>query len=121
MPRYTDGFVIPVPKKKVEAYRKIAVQACKVWMEHGALDYNECVLEDNVKFGVPFLKLTKAKSGETVIFAWITYKSRAHRDRVNKKVMTDPRMNAMCDPKDMPFAPKRMTMGGFEIIVSPRG
>lgn len=115
---YADGFVIPIPKKKVDAYRRIAQKARKIWMEHGALDYRECVGEDlNVKFGMPFTKLTKCKKSETVVFAWIVYKSRAHRDRVNAKVMKDPRMNAMCDPENMPFDVKRMTYGGFKAIV----
>jgi uncharacterized protein YbaA (DUF1428 family) len=122
MAGYVDGFVIPIAKKNIEAYRKISAKAGKVWREHGALDYRECVGDDlNIKMGVPFPKLAKAKPGETVVFSWILYKSRAHRDRVNAKVMKDPRLAAMMDPNDpkaMPFDVKRMTMGGFTTIVS---
>jgi uncharacterized protein YbaA (DUF1428 family) len=116
--KYVDGFVISLPKKNVAAYQRIAKQACKVWLDHGALDYRECVGDDlNVPFGVPFPKLAKAKKGETVVFAYIVYKSRAHRDQVNKKVMADPRLTQMCDPKNMPFDCKRMTFGGFKTLV----
>jgi uncharacterized protein YbaA (DUF1428 family) len=121
MALYVDGFVLPVPKKKLEAYRRISAKAGKVWREHGALDYRECAGEDlEVKegMGVPFRRLAKAKPGETVVFSWIVYKSRAHRDRVNKKVMKDPRLAKMMDPKTMPFDVKRMAYGGFETIVS---
>jgi uncharacterized protein YbaA (DUF1428 family) len=115
---YVDGFVLPVPKKKVKAYVKIAQLAGKIWKEHGALEYFECALDDtNTKFGLPFPKLAKVKAGETVVFAWIVYKSKAHRDRVNAKVMKDPRMSDMGDPKDMPFDMKRMTYGGFKVLV----
>jgi uncharacterized protein YbaA (DUF1428 family) len=114
---YVDGFVLPIPKKKIDAYKKLAKMASKIWKEHGALDYYEAVGEDlKPPFGVPFPKIAKAKKDETVVFAWIVYKSRKHRDAVNKKVMKDPRMNCM-DPKDMPFDCKRMTYGGFNIIV----
>ena len=89
-----------------------------MWREYGALDYRECIGDDlNTEMGLPFPKLAKAKKGETVIFAYIVYKSRAHRDKVNAKVMKDPRLSAMCDPKDMPFDCKRMTYGGFKTIV----
>lgn len=116
--KYVDGFVLVVPLKKVKQYQKIAQKAGNVWREHGALDYFECVGQDlNSKFGVPFPKLAKAKKDETVVFAWIVYKSRKHRDQVNKKVMADPRMNAMMDPKDMPFDMKRMSYGGFDVLV----
>jgi len=118
MPKYVDGFVIPVPKKKLTAYARIAKQACKIWLEHGALDYKECAGDDlDIKFCLPFPKGIKAKAGETIVFAYIVYKSRAHRDKVNAKVMKDPRINQMCDPKDMPFDCKRMLYGGFEVIV----
>ncbi|MGE0268924.1 MAG: DUF1428 domain-containing protein [Candidatus Omnitrophota bacterium] len=118
MARFVDGFVLAVPKKKIDAYRRLAQKACKVWMDHGALAYRECVGEDlDSKMGVPFPKLAKVKPGETVVFAYIEYKSRAHRDRVNAKVMKDPRIANMCDPKDMPFDCKRMTYGGFKTIV----
>jgi uncharacterized protein YbaA (DUF1428 family) len=114
---YVDGFLIPVPKKSVAAYRKIAKLAAKVWREHGALDYKECVGDDlDTKFGIPFTKLAKAKPNETIIFAYIVFKSRAHRDRVNAKVMKDPRMNSF-DPSSMPFDIKRMSVGGFKTIV----
>jgi uncharacterized protein YbaA (DUF1428 family) len=116
--RYVDGFVLPVPKKKVAAYQRMSQKAGKVWREHGALEYLESVGDDlKVKFGVPFTKGARAKSGETVVFSWIVYKSRAHRDRVNAKVMKDPRIAKMMDPKDMPFDVKRMAYGGFKVIV----
>ena len=116
--KYVDGFVIPMAKKNLAAYQRIAKQASKVWLDHGALDYRECVGDDlNVKMGVPFPKISKAKKGETVVFAYVVYKSRAHRDKMNAKVMKDPRMSAMCDPKNMPFDCQRMTFGGFKTIV----
>ena len=115
---YVDGYVLPVPKKNLKAYRRLAQQGAKIWREHGALDYKECVGDDlTTKIGVPFPKYAKAKAGETVIFAYILFKSRAHRDRVNAKVMKDPRMHAMGDPKDMPFDYKRMAYGGFKVLV----
>jgi uncharacterized protein YbaA (DUF1428 family) len=114
---YVDGFVVPVPKKKVEAYRRLARKAGKIWREHGALDFKECIADD-VKVGkvTSFPRSVKLKPSETVIFSWITYKSRAHRDRVNAKVMKDKRFAGM-DPKDMPFDGKRMIYGGFKVIV----
>lgn len=116
--KYVDGFVLAVPKKNVPAYRRMAQKAAKVWRDHGALEYRECAGDDlNVKCGVPFPKQMKAKRGETVVFAWIVYKSRAHRDSVNIKVMKDPRLAKMCDPKDMPFDWKRMVYGGFKVLV----
>lgn len=118
MPRYVDGFVIPVPKRNVAAYAAMSKKAGKVWKEYGALDYIECVGDDLAsKFGVPFAKLAKAKPSETVVFSYIVYKSRAHRDKVNAKVMKDPRMNAMMHNKKMPFDMKRMSYGGFTMIV----
>jgi uncharacterized protein YbaA (DUF1428 family) len=116
MSRYVDGFVVPVPKKNVEAYRKLAETAGKVWREHGALDYVECVAED-VKPGklTSFPQSVKLEPDETVVFAWIVYASRAERDRINEAVMKDPRMAH--DPKSMPFDGKRMFMGGFEVLV----
>ena len=115
---YVDGFVLPVPKKKLQAYRRMAQKACTVWREHGALDYKECAGDDlKVKMGVPFPRAAKVKPGETVVFAYILYKSRAHRDRVNAKVMKDPRIAGMCDPKNMPFDVKRMVYGGFKVLV----
>ena len=115
---YVDGFVLPVPKKKIAAYRSMAKKAGKVWREHGALDYKECVADD-VKPGklTSFPQSVKLKAGETVVFAYIVYRSRAHRDRVNARVMKDPRVAAMCDPGDMPFDAKRMIYGGFKVLV----
>jgi len=116
--KYIDGFLLPLPKKNVEAYRRISQKAGKVWKEHGALEYRECVGDDlNTKMGVPFSKSARVKPGETVVFSWIVYKSRAHRDSVNKKVMKDPRIAAMMDDKSMPFDVKRMAYGGFKILV----
>lgn len=118
MARYVDGFVLPLPKKNLEAYKRLARAASKVWRDHGALEYLECIGEDlEVKFGIPFPRLARVKPGEIVVFAWIVYKSRAHRDRVNAKVMKDPRVQTMMDPKDPPFDPKRMCHGGFEVLV----
>jgi uncharacterized protein YbaA (DUF1428 family) len=115
---YVDGYVIPIPKKNLAAYKRMAAQAGKVWRSHGALDYKECVGEDlKNKWGVSFPKAARAKGGETVVFSYIVYKSRAHRDRVNAKVMKDPRLTEMMDPKDMPFNVKRMVCGGFTVLV----
>ena len=117
MPEYVDGFVIPVPVDKIPEYRKIARKAAKIWMEHGALDYRECVGDDlKNDWGVAFPALAGAKEGETVAFSWITFKSRKHRDQVNAKVMADPRLK--CDPANMPFDCKRMAYGGFKTLVS---
>ena len=116
---YVDGFVLPIPKKNLPAYRRMAQQAGKIWREHGALDYQECVGDDlNVKMGLPFPRALKIKPTETVVFSYIVYKSRAHRDRVNAKVMADPRIQGACDEKSMPFDVKRMLYGGFKVIVS---
>jgi uncharacterized protein YbaA (DUF1428 family) len=118
MARYVDGFVLPVPKKKVQAYRRMAQKAGKVWREHGAVEFRECVGDDlKVKGMVPFTRTVRAKPGETVFFSWIVFKSRAHRDRVNAKVMKDPRLAKMMDSKAMPFDVKRMAYGGFRILV----
>jgi len=116
---YVDGFIVPVPKKKVNAYKKIAKLASKVWRDHGALDYRECVADD-VKVGkiTSFPRSVKRKSNETVVFAWITYKSRKHRDAVMKKVMKDKRLAAFMTPQAMPFDTKRMIFGGFKTIVT---
>lgn len=115
---YVDGFVLPVPKKNLAAYRRMAQKAKKIWREHGAVDYRECAGDDlAVKIGMPFTKQLKLKPGETVVFAYIVYKSRAHRDKVNKKVMSDPRIQECCDPKNIPFDCKRMCYGGFKTIV----
>jgi uncharacterized protein YbaA (DUF1428 family) len=118
MARYVDGFVVPVPKKKVEAYRRMAQKAGKIWREYGALEYIECVADD-VKVGkrTSFPRSVKQKPGETVVFAYIVYKSRAQRDRVNAKVMKDPRLKPMMDLKSMPFDAKRMFFGGFKVLV----
>jgi uncharacterized protein YbaA (DUF1428 family) len=114
---YVDGYVLPVPKKSIEAYRRIAQKAGKIWREHGALEYRECVADElDAEWGVPFSRSVKMKRGETVVFSWIVFKSRAHRDRVNTKVMKDPRLAKM-DPKSMPFDMKRMTYGGFKVLV----
>jgi uncharacterized protein YbaA (DUF1428 family) len=115
---YVDGFVVPVPLKNLPAYRRMATKAGKVWKEYGALDYKEWISDD-----VPVGKLTsfprsvKLKPGETVVFSWIVYKSRAHRDRVNAKVMKDPRLADMMDPTSMPFDGKRLIFGGFKKLV----
>jgi uncharacterized protein YbaA (DUF1428 family) len=116
--RYIDGFVLSVPKKNLKAYARVAQKAAKIWREHGALEYRECVGEDlRVKMGLPFPRLVKLKPGETVVFSWIAYKSRSHRDRVNAKVMKDPRLKDVCDGKAMPFDVKRMAYGGFKVMV----
>ena len=116
--RYVDGFVLPVPEKNLKAYRTMAQKAGKIWKEHGALEYMEAVGEDlEVKFGIPFSKLAKPKPGEVVFFSFIVYKSRAHRDKVNAKVMADPRLNKMMKNAPMPFEVKRMAYGGFKALV----
>ncbi len=118
MARYVDGFVLPVPRKNLEAYRRMSLKAGRVWRDHGALEYRECAGDDLAnKFGVAFPRLAKATTGEAVVFSWIVFKSRAHRDRVNKKVMKDPRIAQMMDPKGMPFNVKKMAYGGFKVIV----
>ncbi len=117
MAGYVDGFVIPVPRKKVAAYKKMATLGRRIWMDHGALQYFECVGDDlKVKGALAFPKGLRLKAGETVAFSFITYKSRAHRDAVNAKVMKDKRL-ANFDPKDMPFDMRRMMYGGFRVIV----
>ena len=115
---YVDGFVVPVPRKKMAAYRSMAQKAGKVWREHGALEYIECVADD-VKRGkrTSFPRSVKLKPGETVMFAYIVYKSRAQRDRVNAKVMKDPRLKSMMDLKALPFDARRMFFGGFKVMV----
>ncbi|HET9481429.1 MAG TPA: DUF1428 domain-containing protein [Candidatus Polarisedimenticolia bacterium] len=118
MARYVDGFLLPVPARNIKAYRRISQRAGKIWREHGALEYVECVGDDlKIKGMLPFPRRTKTKAGETVVFSWIVYKSRAHRDRVNAKVMKDPRLAAMMDGKAMPFDVKRMSYGGFKVLV----
>jgi len=118
MARYVDGFLIAVPKRKLDVYRRISKAAGKVWMEHGALQYIETAGDDlKTKMAASFPARAKARKGETVVFSWILYKSRAHRDRVNAKVMKDPRLAKMMEPGAMPFDMKRMTYGGFSVIV----
>ena len=115
---YVDGFVVPVPKKNLDAYRRMARKAGKIWREHGALDYKECIADD-VKVGklTSFPRSVKLKKNEVVWFSWILYKSRAERDRVMKKVMSDKRLKSMMDPTGMPFDGKRMIYGGFKVVV----
>lgn len=118
---YVDGFVIPVPKKNLAAYKKMAAGGAKIWKKHGALEYFECVGDDLSPKGVPGMKITrfptlaKAKPGETVVFSFIVYKSKAHRNAVNKRVMKG--MNEKAPPPMMPFDMKRMAYGGFKTIV----
>ena len=115
---YVDGFLVPVPEKNLADYKRLAKLASKVWMEHGALEYREFVADD-VKVGkwTSFPQSVKLKRGETVVFSWIVYKSREHRDKVNAKVMKDERLAKMFDPKAMPFDGKRMIYGGFKLLV----
>lgn len=116
--RYVDGYVLPVPRKNLPTYGRIARKAGKIWREHGALEFRECAGDDlAVKGMVPFPRRIKLKRGETVVFSWIVFKSRAHRDRVNAKVMKDPRLAKMMDGKPMPFDAKRMLYGGFKVLV----
>ena len=118
MARYVDGFVLPVARRKLAAYREQTRKAGMVWLEHGALEYKECVADD-VKPGkyTSFPQSVKLKANEIVVFSWILYKSRRQRDRVNAKVMQDPRLAAMMNPKNMPFDGKRMFWGGFKTLV----
>ena len=120
MPRYADGFLLAVPKRRLAAYRRISQKAGKVWKEYGALEYIECAGDDlKIKggMGASFTKAARTRPGEAVVFSWILYKSKADRDRINKKVMKDPRLAEMMDPKSMPFDMKRMAYGGFKAIV----
>ena len=115
MSKCVDGFDLPVPKRNIVAYRSLARKAGKIWRDHGALDYKECVGDDlKIKMGMPFPRGIRSKPGETIVFAYIVYKSRAHRDRVNEKVMKDKRLTM---PKKMPFQVKRMLYGGFKVLV----
>lgn len=118
MARYVDGFVLPVPKKNLDAYRKMAGEAGEVWKEYGALQYVECVADD-VQPGevTSFPQSVKLEEGETVIFSWIIYESREKRDEINEKVMKDPRLAHLMDPKKLPFDGKRMFWGGFEMMM----
>jgi uncharacterized protein YbaA (DUF1428 family) len=118
MSNYVDGFVIPLSKSKIEQYREIAEKACDIWLEYGALDYVECIGDDmEVEGVVPFPKLANAGPDDTVVFAWITYRSKEHRDEVNAKVVADPRMNEMMDAANPVFDCARMACGGFKVIV----
>ena len=115
---YVDGFLLPIRRRNIARYKKLAQLAARVWREHGAVEYRECAGDDlKVQMGTSFLRASRARAGETAIFAWIAYKSRAHRDRVNKKVMKDPRIAKMMNDKNMPFDVKRMAYGGFRVIV----
>jgi uncharacterized protein YbaA (DUF1428 family) len=116
---YVDGFIVAVPKKNIAAYKKLAKTCGKVWREHGALDYREWI-SDDVKVGklTSFPRAVKLKPGETVVFSWITYKSRASRDKVNAKVMADPRLKNIMDSKNAPFDAKRLIYGGFADLVT---
>jgi len=116
MPRYIDGFVLPILKKNLPAYVRLARIACKIFKQHGAIEYCECIGDDlNLPFGLPFPKGIRSRKGETIVFAYIVYKSRAHRDQVSARAMKDPRMATM--PPSMPFDVKRMMVGGFEVAV----
>ena len=119
MAQYVDGFVLPVPKKNVDAYRKMARKAGRIWREHGALEFRECIADD-VKPGktTSFPQAVKLKPDEVVFFSWIVYASKRERDRINKLVMADPRLNSMMQGKDMPFDGKRMFWGGFKVAVA---
>ena len=114
--KYVDGYILPLPKKNLLAYRRMAQEAGKVWRKHGALDYKECVGDDlKTKWGIPFPRMMKVKPGEVVVFSYVLFKSRAHRDRVNEKVMKE--MEKKCGTKEMPFDLKRMVYGGFKVLV----
>src|SRR5262245_41744542 len=116
--RYVDGYLLPVAKKNLKNYMQIAQKAGRIWREHGALEYRECAGDDlKVNWGVQFPRVMKLKAGEIPVFSWIVFKSRAHRDRVNAKVMKDPRLAAMMTQKDTPFDVKRMAYGGFAAMV----
>jgi uncharacterized protein YbaA (DUF1428 family) len=116
--KYVDRYVLPVPKKNLAAYRRMAEKAGKVWREHGALEFRECVGDDlKTKKIKSFPSLVRPKPGETVMFSWIVFKLRAHRDAVNARVMKDPRLAKMMDMKSMPFDSKRMVYGGFNVMV----
>lgn len=118
MAHYVDGFVLPIPKDKIDLYRSVAEEAGKIWREHGALEYRECIAEDmDAKDMVSFLQLAGATPEETVVFAWIVFESRASRDDVNAKVIADPRLRQMMSEGSMPFDLKRMAYGGFETLV----
>ena len=116
--KYVDGFVIPLQKDKIDLYRTVAEKACRIWKEHGALEFRECVGDDlDVKDQVPFPQLAGTKPDETVIFSWIVFESRESRDQVNARVMADPWINELCDQSNSPFDFKRMAYGGFKVLV----
>ncbi len=116
--RYVDGFVLTVPKAKIAAYHTLSRKMRKIMEEYGVLDYRECVADDMKNpMGITFTKLAKPKSKEVVVFSWISYKSKVHRNSVNKKIMKDPRVAKICDMNKMPFDCKRMCYGGFKILV----
>jgi len=116
--KYVDGFVIPLPKDKIDLYRSVSEKACRIWKEHGALEFRECVGDDlKMTDQVSFTHLAGAKPDETVIFSWIVFESRESRDQVNAKVMADPRIKEMCDAANSPFDFKRMAYGGFTVLV----
>jgi uncharacterized protein YbaA (DUF1428 family) len=116
---YIDGFVIPVKKENLDAYRQLAEKGAALWMKHGALDYKECLLDDSkeTEWCIPFEKAIQSKEDETIVFAYIVYKDRAHRDKVIAKVMADPHTKDGCNPDTSPFDFKRMAYGGFKAIV----
>lgn len=116
MAKYVDGYVIPIQRKKIGAYKRMAAWGKRVWMKHGALSYYECVMDDFPKHGLGFKKMCKLKPGETAVFAFVIYKSKAHRNSVNKKVMKE--MQAGCDTTEMPFNMKRFSMAGCKAIVN---
>jgi uncharacterized protein YbaA (DUF1428 family) len=119
MARYVDGFVIPLKKRNVKAYLRMAKQGARIWKKHGALEYSECVAEDlRVPFGMGFRRMARLKADETVVFSWIVYRSRAHRDRVNAAVMKDPWMKEPGNQAPPPFDVKRFACGGFEVLVA---
>ena len=115
---YVDGFLLTVPTRKLAAYRKMSAKAGRIWMEHGALEYRECVGDDlDTQYGLPFPKVVKPKRGESVVFSWIVYKSRSDRKKVLAKVMADKRLKDSMDVKSLPFDVKRMSYGGFKVLV----
>ncbi len=118
MAHYVDGFVIPIKRKNIKAYKKMAMWGCRVWMKNGALSYYECVVDDFTKHGLGFKKMCKLKSDETVVFAFVIYKSKAHRNQVNKKVMKEMTKEGM--PTKMPFDMKRFAMAGCKVIVNSK-
>lgn len=116
--KYIDGFLLCVPKNKIAAYRLVSRKMGKIMKEFGVLEYKECVADDmKTDMGIPFNKIAKTKANEVVIFSWIAFKSKAHRNSINKKIMQDPRVQKLCNIKDMPFDCKRMSYGGFKIFV----